>query len=449
MQKLLKNDEMILTIESLGANGEGIAHFNGATIFVLYALPDEEVLAHIISCKENFYIAKVVQIIKPSQNRVPAPCPYFSKCGGCDLQHLEYGSQLDYKTDLVKNTLNKYAKIDVDVLPTIHVGNEYHYRNKFAFPVSQDGEQIKIGMFRKNSHDIISIEDCLLQSSLASIIIRIMKRYMTENNISAFDEQNKSGDIKHIVVRENDGKFILTVVVANKKFNNFEPLIKLLKDENLEFGLYKNINTLNNNVIFGETDIHIYGLTELEVNEFGLSYKVNNRSFMQVNDKIKLEIYQKIVHEIQSDEIVIDAYSGAGLLSAIIAKKARQVYGIEIVKEATENAEFLKKSNNLNNLINLNGDSAKLLPKLAKEILENFVVVLDPPRKGVDKKVIDAIIDSEPKKVIYLSCNPATLARDLGLLKESYDISFVQPYDMFPQTANVETLVVLKKSTTK
>lgn len=443
MQTLKKNDELILNIESLGANGEGVAHFNGAVIFVPFALQGEEVLAHIILDKKNFYIAKIVSILKASPERVAAPCPYFSKCGGCDLQHLKQQSQTEFKTNLVKSTLKKYANIDHEVLGALSFGEPLGYRNKFAFPVAEKNGKTVIGMYRKNSHDIIEIEECLLQSKLAKDVLKIFKEYLEENKICGFNETTKTGGIKHIVFRESDGKFILTVVVAEKKFNNFEPLIQKLKSQNYEFGLYKNINLMGNNVIFGEKDEHIYGLKELELNEFGIKYYVNNRSFMQINDSVKSKIYEKITHEINETDIVIDAYSGAGLLSGIVAKKASEVYGIEIVAEATKNAEYLKEINGLKNLTNINGDCAIELPKLANKLCKKFTVILDPPRKGVDEKVVSAILETKPDKVIYLSCNPATLARDLKFLVEGYSIKFVQPYDMFPQTANVETLVSL------
>jgi len=266
---------------------------------------------------------------------------------------------------------------------------------------------------------------------------------MTENKISAHNEESGKGIVKHIVVRENENSFILTVVVSDEKFNNFEPLIKKLKTEFSSFGIYKNINKFNNNVIFGERDEHIFGLKELECNEFQIKYFVNNRSFLQVNNDVKNKIYSKIIELVGNEKNVIDAYSGAGLLSSIIASSGANVYGIEIIKEATQNAENLKRINNLNNLTNINGDCVKELPKLAKQFKGDFSIVVDPPRKGLDEKVVNSILNNSPSKIIYLSCNPTTLARDIRLLSEKYMLNFIQPYDMFPQTANVETLVCL------
>lgn len=441
-----KNDELEVEITRYGANGEGIAVEGGIVIFVPFAMVGERVLIHIINDKNSFLIAKIVKILRSSKLRVDAPCKYFGKCGGCDLQHITSSEQNKLKTNIVHDSLKKYAGIDIEVNEIISGENDYRYRNKFAFPICEENGKIKIGMFKKNTHQIIDIEDCLLQSERVKTIIKIFRDFLTENKISAYCEETKKGTVKHIVLREHGDSFILTIVVTDKKFDNFQDLILRLKTQFNNFGIYKNINLFNNNVIFGEKDEHIYGLRELELEEFGIKYFVNNRSFMQVNDEIKCIIYQKILELLGKQKFVIDAYSGAGLLSSIIAKHADKVYGVEIIKEATQNAESLKNINKLYNLTNINGDCAIEIPKLAKQINGEFAIVVDPPRKGLDKKVVDAFLQSEPNKIVYLSCNPATLARDIGLMKEKYDIKYIQPYNMFPQTCQVETLVCLEKS---
>ena len=443
-KNIKKNDELIVKIERLGANGEGVATCDGVVIFVPFALVGEEVLIHIINDKHNFLVGKIVKIIKASEKRIKPNCPHFEKCGGCDIQHMDYGDQLIFKKQLIQDTLYKYSKITHKINDVVASSKIFRYRNKFAFPVQDEGGKIKIGMFKKNSHQIIEIEDCLLQSEKAKIIIQLFKEYMIENKISAYNEITHKGIVKHIVLREAGDDFVLTVVVTDDKFNKFLPLIEKLKQHFSSFGLFKNVNKLNNNVIFGNSDTKLYGIYELEKNEFGIKYYINNRSFMQVNDEIKSLIYEKIIQTLGSQKNVIDAYSGAGLLSSIIAKAGANVYGVEIIKEATENANKLKILNNLNNLTNKNGDCAKLIPELAKELKGDFAVVVDPPRKGLEKQVVDAFLSAEPKQIVYLSCNPATLARDLSHLTEKYQIDFIQPYDMFPQTANVETLVSLR-----
>ena len=446
MEKLKKNDEIIVKIDRFGDSGEGIAVYDGIVVFVPFAKPGDVVKVHIINDKKSFLIAKIIEKIE-SKNEVEPLCPYFYKCGGCDIQHLSKNEQLDFKKEMVKNSLKKYAKIEPEINDVVESDKWFRYRNKFAFPVQDVDDLIKIGMFKKNSHEIIEIDDCLLQSEKTKKIIKLFKEYMIENGVSAYNEKTQKGTIKHIVVRENGNDFILTVVVTNEKFNIFQPLIDKLKTQFSSFGVVKNLNKLKNNVIFGNLDVLVYGLTNLQKEDFGIKYEINNRSFLQVNDYIKNKIYEKIIETIGEQKNIIDAYSGAGLLSSILAKHCNNVIGVEIEKEATKNANNLKILNNLNNLTNKNGDCAVEIPVLAKELKGDFAVVVDPPRKGLDKTVVQSFLESEPKQIVYLSCNPATLARDLADLIAKYDIDFVQPYDMFPQTANVETLVSLKIKT--
>ncbi len=449
VKNIKKNDEIIVKIDRLGDSGEGIAVYDGIVVFVPFAKVGETAKVHIINDKKSFLVAKIVEKLSKKEPEIIPPCPYFYKCGGCDIQHFSKTEQLSFKKEMVRNSLEKYAKIDTEINDVVPSDKWFRYRNKFAFPVQEVNGEIKIGMFKKNSHQIVDIEECLLQSEKNKIILKIFKEYMLENKISAYNEETKRGIIKHIVLREHAESFILTVVVTEERFNNFEPLIDKLKLHFGSFGLVKNVNKLKNNVIFGNLDIHIYGLHNLNLEDFGVEYEVNNRSFLQINDYIKKEIYQKIIETIGGNKIIIDAYSGAGLLSSILAKHARRVIGVEIEKEATKNADNLKNRNNLYNLTNKNGDCAEIIPLLAKELKNDFAIVVDPPRKGLDSRVVDSFLDAEPEQIVYLSCNPATLARDLAKLIEKYNIEFVQPYDMFPQTANVETLVSLRLKTQK
>ena len=443
-KEIKKNDEIIVTIDRYGDSGEGIAVYNGIVVFVPFAKIGETVKVHIINDKKSFLIAKKIPTNDIEQNKIVPACPYFYKCGGCDIQHFSEKEQLEFKKEMVRNNLKKYAKIETEIQDVIPSDKWFRYRNKFAFPVQEKNGEIKIGMYQKNSHNIIEIEDCLLQSEKVSTLLKLFKEYMVEEKLSAYNEDTHKGLVKHIVMREHGDSFILTVVVTDAKFNNFAPLIEKLKTQFLSFGVYKNVNKLQNNVIFGDFDEKIYGIDNLQFEDFGIVYEINNRSFLQVNDYIKNLIYKKIIEAIGSQNNIIDAYSGAGLLSSILAKNAKNVVGVEIIKEATENANNLKNKNNLYNLTNINGDCAVEIPKLAEKFAGDFAVVVDPPRKGLDKKVVDSFLQTEPNQIVYLSCNSATLARDLSYLTEKYNIEFIQPYDMFPETANVETLVSLR-----
>ena len=428
---LQKNQKYIVDIVDYGANGEGVAKIDGIPVFVPFSIVGEQVEVVIIFVKKDFAIGKLLSVVKTSEHRVEPRCAYYGKCGGCQLQHMDYGEQLNYKTNFVKNSLKKYAGYTGDVKKCIVSAKEYLYRNKFSFPVGKIGKKIIVGMYRPLSHNLVEIENCSIQEDCRDIIDCFLK-YANECDV----------DAKHLVARTN-GDEILVAVVSAKKLQKLQNFAQYLQQKYKKVHILNNINTKNNNVILGDKDIIVCGDGQICYNEFGVVYDINIHSFMQVNNDIKRQLYNKVLAEIDSDNVVIDAYSGAGLLSAIMAKKCKSVYGIEIIKEAVDSAEKLKKENAIDNLENICGDCAVILPNLVEKV-KTDTIVLDPPRKGCDKKVVDAILSVLPDKIVYISCNPATLARDLKMFMDKYEICLVQPFDMFPQTANVETLVILK-----
>ena len=308
----------------------------------------------------------------------------------------------------------------------------------------------KVGLYRLNSHNIVDIEHCLLQKNNINKLIDVFNIYLKSSKCTIFDETTKTGLLKTLVAREIQNQILITVVINGDDLPDKQNLIDLLKNNFDNFGLNLNINKLCNNVILSNKFVELYGIKNIEVCENDITYNINNKSFLQVNEDIKNKIYSSVFEEI-CDDIVIDAYSGAGLLSALMAKHAKKVYGIEIVKPATEIADNLKQQNNICNLSNINGDCAEELPKLLKILTmqerKNLSIILDPPRKGCDNKVLSSIKNVMPKKIIYISCNPSTLARDLNILlaDNNYQIKKIQPYDMFPQTKHVETLAILEK----
>ncbi len=443
-----KNENIHLIIKNYGCNAEGVGNANGEIIFVPYALVDEKIDGTIIKANKNFAIAKILNISNPSKDRIVAPCPYFSKCGGCQLQHTNYENSLKIKTGIVQNAITNIGKIDFQVSNTIPSKLEYHYRNKISMPINPKTR--KLGMYRLSSHNIIDTDDCLLQKNLISSLIKIFNHYLSKTKCTIYDDATKKGLIKSLVAREIEDKILVTVVINGDDLKDKDMLIELLKQNFKSFGLSLNINKLKNNVILSEDFVDVYGENQVEVIENGIKYNISNRSFLQVNDDVKQKMYQKIFDEIEN-ETVIDAYSGAGLLSAMMSKHAKMVYGIEIVYEATKLADNIKKINLIQNLKNINGDCSiklpKLLSKLKDEEKNNLTIVIDPPRKGCDRKVIEAIANVEPKKIIYMSCDPSTLARDLNILLaiKKYNIKSIEPFDMFPQTKHVETLAILTK----
>lgn len=439
-----KNDRYVVKIEDVGMDGEGIAKVDGQVVFVPFALLDEEVEIQIINTKTKFAIGKIVNIIKQSELRVEPMCPYFFKCGGCDIQHISYEKQLRFKENSLKNTLKKVGGIDFKINPIVANNKEFEYRNKVALPVVNQNGKTQIGMYRKNSHKIVEIDNCLIQEPFVKKLIDITNKYILENNIVGYDEELHTGSLRHIVARCYNNKILVTLVSTTKNLKNLNAYAKMLEENFDEYGLELNINNKRTNVIMGNETIHILGIDALNVEEMGVKYSVSNSSFMQVNNYIRNAIYTHVLSLISNSDIILDLYSGAGVLTAMLSKKAKEVYGVEIVSSSVENANNLMALNNITNVTNILGDVEVELQKLSKKLNGNFSVVLDPPRKGISEKVVETLNKTKPQKIIYISCNPATLSRDLKNLTQSFDILSITPFDMFPQTKHLETVVELK-----
>lgn len=443
-----KNENISIEIKNYGCNAEGVGTLNNEVVFVPYSLVGETIDATIIKASKSFAIAKIININNQSKNRIVAPCPYFSKCGGCQLQHCKYEESLKIKTEIVQTAIKNIGKISHKVNDIIPSNLTYNYRNKISMPINPKTK--KLGMYRLSSHNIIDIYNCLLQKSLIQNLIKVFNTYLQSTKNSIYDDNKKKGLLKSLVAREVENKLLVTVVINGDKLDDVEDLVELLKENFDNFGLNLNINKQKNNVILGDKFVDIYGDNKVEIVENGITYYISNQSFLQVNGYIKNKIYSAIFNEIKGDT-VIDAYSGAGLLSAMMTKHSKMVYGIEIVEPATKLADELKEKNMIQNLKNINGDCSIVLPKLLDELTEeeknNLTIVIDPPRKGCDKKVVESIKSVKPQKIIYVSCDPSTLARDLNLLlnDNEYTIKTIQPYDMFPQTKHIETLAILQK----
>lgn len=458
-----KNEIITVRIVSLGMNGEGIAKLDDAPIFVPFALPDEQVEAKIIKVEKNFYIGKLERVLQKGNNRVSAPCPVFSKCGGCQLQHLNYSEQLNFKTNLVRETFKKVGNIENAVNPCVKSEKEYNYRNKISLPIRQVNNEIKVGFYATNSHRIIEVEHCPLQQELTNKVIKIAKNFIIENNVSVYNDDTKKGLIKHLVAREFNNAILVALVINGQKLKEAHKLYELLKSKFEKVTLYLNHNTKDNNVILGETNTLIGGEPYLEEELYGIKLNTGVVSFMQINNDIRNKMYQEALKKVNEFKpiTIIDAYSGAGLLSGIFAKNTNaNVVGLEIVEEAVEASNEMLKQNNLQNKVtNILGDCSVTLPQVIKNTIGKTTLVLDPPRKGLDKTIIKAILDAKPKQIIYIACGLTKLSRDLGYLLNKkdietdklvetknpiYELVSTTPYDMFPQTKHVETLVELR-----
>ena len=471
-----KNQSIIAVTEAIGSGGEGIIRHEGVTFFVPACLPQEKVRFKILKIKGNIGYGKLEEVLTPAEERVRPKCPVFMRCGGCSLQHLDYPVQLIHKSAVVKESLRKIGGIVCDVPVAVKSERPYGYRNKLQMPigVDKDGNTV-IGFYAERSHRIVPINACVIHPDWAEKLIAIIKRYVDECAVKGYDEETKTGALRHIVAREIGGKFIFTLVSAKRELPNTKYLIELLSQEFALFTLYLNINDKDTNVIFGEEFSLLYGTGVFEAEEQGICYEAGPVTFLQVNENVRNKLYKEALKTVieTGDEVVVDAYSGGGLLTAMLAKKAKRVYGIELEKEASACADALKKKNGLTNMTNICGAvEDKLQGVLEKEKGEKVRLILDPPRAGIARSVVKALLASGIPRLTLISCNPATLARDLGILtgrlienengelvknpaydgmensdtlQGFYEISRIQPFDMFPQTKHVETLVQLSQ----
>lgn len=420
---------MEIEITDYGMNGEGVGFNDKKTIFVPSSLIGEEVEIAIDKDFSNYALAHVDKIIQKSQERVCPPCPYFSKCGGCNLQHMSYAEQLKFKSLLVQKTIKKIAHLDCEVAPTIPCSNQYGYRNK----VSLNIEQNSIGFYEASTKHIVEIDNCALISQSMNNILKIFKDYYFSLN------GNIQKHFKNLVIREINNQFLIGVVArANINLKDF--YIRL-RQEFACVGLYLIVNKRNDSVVLSGQTIHVDGIKKIQIENFGIKYSVDLISFHQTNIEIQNKIYSKILEYISPEDTVINAYSGAGLLSAIVSQKCKHVYGIEIVSNSHQNANNLIINNEIQNMTNILGSVDKELIKF-----DNIpqIIILDPSKKGCGESVMKSIIGI--KNIIYMSCNPIALAKDLRYLENEYKIEEIIPFDMFPNTKNVETIVKLKKS---
>ncbi len=468
-----KNDIVCAVTDAVGSNGEGIIRHEGITFFVPACLPGEKVRFKVLKVKGNIGYGKVEEILTPAEERVRPKCPVFLRCGGCSLQHVDYPAQLLQKSNVVKEALRKIGGINLSVPLTVKSDLIYGYRNKLQIPVGidKDGNTV-VGFYAEHSHRIVPISSCAIHPDWAEKLIAIVKRYMEECAVKGYDEETKTGSLRHVVAREIGGKYIVTLVTAKKKVPNLRYLVELIEEGLGEVTLFVNLNAEDTNVIFGKEFELVHGTGVFEAEEQGIRYEAGPVTFLQVNENVRGKLYKEALKTVaeDGDEVVIDAYSGGGLLTAMIAKKVKRAYGIELEEEASRCADGLKAKNGLRNMTNLCGAVEEKLPVvLEKEKGEKLRLILDPPRAGIARSVLKALLESGIPKLTLISCNPATLARDLGILTGRlieaegelvknpayagmsegetlsgyYEIERIQPYDMFPQTKHVETLVTL------
>lgn len=439
-------------IIDINHEGSGVVKFEGYTIFTEGGTLGDKVILEVTESKKNYSLGKTLEIIEPSKYRVDAECDISEYCGGCSLRGLDYRIQLEYKTNKVKNDIRRIGGLeDVVIRDTIGMKNPDRYRNKVQIPVGIENGKAVIGFYRKGSHNIININTCRIQHEVADKAVKAIRKYIEEFNVEPYDEKTSRGLIRHIIVKNSfrTGDTMVILVTNGNILPHSDELVKMLKSEIPKLkSVIQNINTKRTNLIMGTKSKVIFGEERILDYIGELKFYISAESFFQVNPVQTEVLYNKALEyaDLNGNETVFDIYCGIGTISLFLAKKAKKVYGIESVNQAIKDAKENAKLNRINNVEFYSGNAEEVFPNFHKEGVRADVVVVDPPRKGCDPRVIDTIIKMKPEKVVYVSCNPSTLARDLKILSENgFKIEEVQPVDMFPHTTHVECVVLIEK----
>jgi len=478
-----KNDEVTLDIIGLTQDGEGVGRADGFTLFVQGALPGERIKAKVLKVKKQYGYAKMLELLQASPDRVEAPCPIYRQCGGCQLQHMDYAAQLAWKRQHVIDSLTRIGKLRVAdaagaaeaagdaggavgvvadgvvVHPTIGMAEPWRYRNKAQVPIGMaqadldDGAAGSLigGFYARGSHRIIDMDACVIQHERNDEAVRVVKRIGTRLGIRAYDETTGRGLLRHVVVRTGfaTGETMVCLVTNGTRIPRVDELVEGIRRALPDVrSIVQNVNTRNTNVIFGDETRVLWGSDFIFDELDGLRFAISARSFYQVNPAQTVALYRKAVEYagLTGRETVIDAYCGIGTISLFLARRAGKVYGVESVPEAVEDARRNAALNGIANASFEVGLAEEVIPRWREAGIAADVIVVDPPRKGCDAKLLDTIVRMRPKRVVYVSCNPATLARDLAVLEAGgFRTMEVQPVDMFPHTGHVECVVLLVK----
>ncbi len=443
-----KNDIVTLEITDVTEDGNGVGKVDGTVVFVPFTAVGDTVTALIIKVKTNYSIGKLIKVITPSKSRITPDCECFLKCGGCVFRHIDYDAELSLKQRRAEDCVNRIAGIHLKPKNIVSDNNINHYRNKMQLPVGKDGA---IGFFANHSHRIVECSDCLLQPEIFNKGISALKRYMRETNVTAYDSETGKGLVRHFYLRGNrdSGSLMAVLVINGTEIPNKELFVSLLKDA---FGdslksVQLNVNTKNNNVILGYKNIKIFGVDYITDEICGINVRISPNSFYQVNRNMAQMLYDKAKEYAKpQNKTVLDLYCGTGTIGLTMAKDSKKVIGVEIIEDAIKDAKENAKLNGIENAEFICSDASKAVSELKKRNLKPDIVILDPPRKGCEKSVIETVAkDFSPQRVVYVSCNPATLARDLKIFVElGYKVTEYTPFDLFPRTGHVETVALIE-----
>lgn len=447
---LIVGDKIKLDIRKQGINGEGIGYHNRTLVFVPGAINKEKVYAEVVFVTKNYAIANVIEFLRKSTKRVTPPCPYYEECGGCHMQHIDYTEQLKIKQSILKQSLKRYTNLNpdnVNIQKTLGMEYQYKYRNKSQMPFRNTNFGLALGFYKPDSNNFVYIDECLVHHNQINLVNKTVLRFLRKHKCKAFDKQNKEGTLIYLVTRyfERTNSASVTFVVEHYK----EALAKVAKDLMEELPMIKSVSyTINNqktNLVISDKIRLIAGKPYIEDNFKEFKIRVSPDAFHQLNT-IQMEAMYDYVSKhvtLNKKSVVFDLYSGIGITTLTFAKNAAKVYGIDYsqasIKDAYENA----KLNGISNIKFISGHVESEMPKLIKKGIKPNLVVMDPPRKGLDRFVIDSLLHALPNQIVYISCNPSTLGKNLKDLLKRYTVQSIKPIDMFPNTASVESVTIL------
>ena len=450
--KFLVRDKITLKVTGLGSSGEGVGKTDGFTVFAHGALADETVEVELEQVKKNYASGKVTAILEASPERVEPLCPVYEACGGCQLQHLNYTGQLKAKEQQVRDALFRIGHLqEVKVLPIIGEEDPWHYRNKMQFPVAFENGILEIGCYAAATHKVVGVENCLIQKQRNNDIIAVVRQWMRQYEISAYDEKTGKGVVRHVMGRVgvNTGEVMAVIITAGYDIPHGKELVKMLRDAvpGLK-SVVQNINKKQTNIVMGNKTRLLYGKTTIKDRLGTLKFNISAQSFFQVNSAQAEKLYNKAIEfaALSGGETVVDCYCGTGTIGLIAARNAKRVIGVELNKDAVKDARINAKENGIKNAEIYAGDAGRFMVDMASKNQKADVVFMDPPRAGSDEKFMASAVKMGPEKIVYISCNPETLARDLKYLTgNGYQAMKIQPVDNFPFCDHIETVVKLVK----
>lgn len=450
--ELQAGDVIVVTIKRLGINGEGVGYYRRKAVFIDGAITNEVVKAEVKEVQPKFIKAQLVEVEKRSRFRIEPPCPVFGICGGCQIQHISYEGQLQAKTDIVREAFSRYAGREaVKFKPILGMEHPWDYRNKAQLQLKRKGHEVIAGLYEADSHTIVDISGCPIQHPKVNEAVEKVKSVLEELRIPLHKENGNKDGVRTIVVRHGfqSGELQVTLVTAGGKLPRQDDLVRMLRLSIPEVsGISLNINPKKTSLIFGDRTISLWGAESMQESLSDLQFSLSPRAFFQLNPQQTVKLYESVraAAGLTGKETVIDAYCGTGTIGLWLAPYAKEVRGIETIPEAVEDAKANAQRNGRANASFHVGQAEELLPRWVKEGMKPDVIIADPPRTGLDSRFLETVLRTKPKRFVYVSCNPSTLAKDCKVLLDGgYELEWVQPVDMFPQTSHVECVVLLKR----